>query len=297
MALQSSGAISLANIQTEFGGSNPIGMSEYYRGGANVTSNNTSVPASGAIDMADFYGTSNLQSWETTDVFGDGSGKFLYRLNNTLNESTGAFNAMVKFAGSGNPAYTTNTPNTNKISHAFNHTTSGAKIQVSGLNFSNDNSHSLSFWIRHQDTNSDAFFMQYWNGSTSNAGRNNITVSNHGNNFGSWPYNTSSGANFIQISSGTTNSLFNNTWKHVVWTWNDNGWQSNCYINKSSASISQLNGNNRSLRTNTYFRIGQRGDNQTNNNKNFEICQIRAFNKRLSQSEVNTLYHEIADNP
>ena len=56
MALQSSGAISLANIQTEFGGSNPISLSEYYRGGAYVTDNNTGVPTSGAIQLDDFYG-------------------------------------------------------------------------------------------------------------------------------------------------------------------------------------------------------------------------------------------------
>ena len=54
MALQSSGAISLANIQTEFGGSNPIGLNEYY-GAA------TGVPASGTISIDDFYGTSNAQ--------------------------------------------------------------------------------------------------------------------------------------------------------------------------------------------------------------------------------------------
>ena len=30
MALQTSGAISLADIQTEFGGSTPISISEYY---------------------------------------------------------------------------------------------------------------------------------------------------------------------------------------------------------------------------------------------------------------------------
>lgn len=290
MPLPSSGTLSYQDIQDEFGGSHPIAINEYYGAAAGI-------PASGAIGVNSFYGTSNLQSWETTDVFGDGSGKFLYRLNNTLNESEGSFNAMTKFTGSGNPAFTTNTPNTNKISHAFNHSVSGAKIQVSGLNFSNDNSHSLSFWIRHQDTNADAFFMQYWNGSTSNAGQNNITISDHGKRFGSWPYNTTGGAYFINISEGATNSLFNNTWKHVVWTWNDNGWQSNCYINKSSQSITQYQGNNRSMRTNTYFRIGQRGDNNTGQRKNFEICQIRAFNKILSQSEVNTLYHEIADNP
>lgn len=36
MALQTSGAISLSNLQAEFGGSNPISVSEYYRGGSYV---------------------------------------------------------------------------------------------------------------------------------------------------------------------------------------------------------------------------------------------------------------------
>lgn len=52
MALQSSGAIKLSEVQTEFGGSNPISMSEYY--GAD-----TGVPGSGTISLSDFYGTSN----------------------------------------------------------------------------------------------------------------------------------------------------------------------------------------------------------------------------------------------
>lgn len=38
MALQSSGAISFSDIQTEFGGSNPIGINEYYKGGSYVPS-------------------------------------------------------------------------------------------------------------------------------------------------------------------------------------------------------------------------------------------------------------------
>tara|TARA_R110001606_G_scaffold211679_1_gene359296 strand:- start:136 stop:1041 length:906 start_codon:yes stop_codon:yes gene_type:complete len=61
MALQTSGAISLANIQTEMGGSNPIGMNEYYRGGAYVVnqSSNNSIPTSGTISMSNFYGGSN----------------------------------------------------------------------------------------------------------------------------------------------------------------------------------------------------------------------------------------------
>jgi hypothetical protein len=36
MALQSSGAISLANLQSEYGGANPISISEYYRNGPYV---------------------------------------------------------------------------------------------------------------------------------------------------------------------------------------------------------------------------------------------------------------------
>lgn len=56
MALQSSGPISLANIQSEFGGSNPISLSEYYRNGSYTTSNNTNVPTGGTISMGNFYG-------------------------------------------------------------------------------------------------------------------------------------------------------------------------------------------------------------------------------------------------
>lgn len=36
MAPPTSGALTLANIQTEFGGANPISLSEYYAGGAYV---------------------------------------------------------------------------------------------------------------------------------------------------------------------------------------------------------------------------------------------------------------------
>lgn len=52
MALPASGAISLGDVQTEFGGSNPISISEYY-------SADTGVPASGTISLSDFHGTSN----------------------------------------------------------------------------------------------------------------------------------------------------------------------------------------------------------------------------------------------
>lgn len=58
MALQTSGSISLNDIQTEFGGSNPININEYYRGGAYVpdTAANSGIPTSGTISLNDFYG-------------------------------------------------------------------------------------------------------------------------------------------------------------------------------------------------------------------------------------------------
>jgi hypothetical protein len=61
MTLPASGPLTLAQIQGEFGGSNPIGLNEYYRGGAYVPNASTtaSIPTSGAIAISNFYGTSN----------------------------------------------------------------------------------------------------------------------------------------------------------------------------------------------------------------------------------------------
>ena len=70
MTLQSSGTISLLDVQNEFGGANPIAMSEYYRGGSYVPANyyfkgqaypvNETVPTSGQIALSNFYGTSDI---------------------------------------------------------------------------------------------------------------------------------------------------------------------------------------------------------------------------------------------
>jgi hypothetical protein len=57
-------AITLANIQTEFGGSNPISISEYYAGAGIVPAGtvgfpggvSTSIPASGPISLGNFHG-------------------------------------------------------------------------------------------------------------------------------------------------------------------------------------------------------------------------------------------------
>ena len=58
MALQSTGKISLSDIQTLFGGTNPITMSEYYNNNASgFTTGVTGIPNSGAtISISHFYG-------------------------------------------------------------------------------------------------------------------------------------------------------------------------------------------------------------------------------------------------
>jgi hypothetical protein len=61
MTLQTSGSMTLEQIQTEFGGPSPVVLENYYRGGSYVpnTTTNASVPTSGAITFpTNFYGAS-----------------------------------------------------------------------------------------------------------------------------------------------------------------------------------------------------------------------------------------------
>lgn len=89
MALQGSGAISLANLQTEFGGSHPISLSEYYRGGSYVGSTNTNVPTSGAISLSNFYGASAFLPDYTPDAL---NWSDIYETHTGQNGGTGLTN-------------------------------------------------------------------------------------------------------------------------------------------------------------------------------------------------------------
>lgn len=60
--------VTLSSLQTEYGGTNPISLSEYYRGGvtgfvpSGQTSTNGTIPTSGAITMGVFRGTTKVAS-------------------------------------------------------------------------------------------------------------------------------------------------------------------------------------------------------------------------------------------
>lgn len=67
MVLQASGAISLNDLQTEFGGSNPTSLSEYYAGATPLLTPsgargiNGAIPTTGAIKFSQFYGYKDTQ--------------------------------------------------------------------------------------------------------------------------------------------------------------------------------------------------------------------------------------------
>lgn len=72
------GTITLSDIQTEFGGANPIALGEYYAGGAYVSGSVSGVPASGTISMGDLRsksagGGSYSPSLSSTNVNEGGS--------------------------------------------------------------------------------------------------------------------------------------------------------------------------------------------------------------------------------
>jgi hypothetical protein len=71
MTLPLSGPISLGDIQAEFGGTDPIGLKEYYKGGAYVlyTDYAPNVPTSGPISLRNFYGAK--KNTLTTLTFND----------------------------------------------------------------------------------------------------------------------------------------------------------------------------------------------------------------------------------
>ena len=73
MTLPASGPLSLSDIQTEFGGSNPISLSEYYAGGGLVPAGTSgtygAVPSSGALSIQNFYGTSQFIPVYIEDLF------------------------------------------------------------------------------------------------------------------------------------------------------------------------------------------------------------------------------------
>ena len=71
--IPTSGVMTWTDVQNSFGGSNPIGINEYYRNASLVSSSalNSNIPTSGQIEAADFRGADGFSG--TTGTFSCGS--------------------------------------------------------------------------------------------------------------------------------------------------------------------------------------------------------------------------------
>lgn len=70
MTTPTTGPLSLSALQTEFGGTNPISVSEYYAGGANVPAGTSGssglIPSSGQLSIRAFYNSADVVVLNTT---------------------------------------------------------------------------------------------------------------------------------------------------------------------------------------------------------------------------------------
>lgn len=78
MSIPTQGPVAFSEIQSEFGGTNPISASEYYRGGVNVPigANTDGIPASGTIAISEFRGKTPLGDVIYEFIGGGGAGGF-----------------------------------------------------------------------------------------------------------------------------------------------------------------------------------------------------------------------------
>jgi hypothetical protein len=95
MVLQSSGAISFANIQTEFGGTNPIGINEYYNDNASLfTKGIVGIPSTNnPISLSQFYGKSKKNGLYTFSTFTFTNAGAGGRFGPTLSQVRSAYSA------------------------------------------------------------------------------------------------------------------------------------------------------------------------------------------------------------
>lgn len=156
MTLPVSGPISLGAIQTEYGGSNPTAINEYYRGGLYVpnASPNLGVPTSGAISLNQFYGGAAASTLKNSLVsyweFEDGPSSSIcldsHTGGNTLSHTVDALTSVPGIIGT---SYFTRQQ--------------AAKASPTG---SISSGVSIGYWVRKQNV-SDSPVVLFSNGTTS----------------------------------------------------------------------------------------------------------------------------------
>jgi hypothetical protein len=255
MALQSSGQITLSEIATEFGGSAPHALSEYYDKG--------NAPASGEIELAtDFYGTSSFGSTASTcDVFSDSSARALYKFDNNVNDTCGSYN----LGWSGTSAFDTS----GILNQAASFGGSSA-ISNSSMQFGND--WTVSVWIKGGGT-------IIFNRVRGSYGHRTCEITN----------------SRLKIYNGSTDQYMTwtapstSTWNHLVVT--KGSGTAKAYINGSSVTSMSMNNTNTG-NSGTYIGAKFDGDSGTSLHSYFSgsMDLMRIFNRALTSTEVTTLY-------
>jgi hypothetical protein len=191
MALQSSGQIKLSEIATEFGGSAPHSLSEYYDKG--------NAPASGEIQLAaDFYGTANGLSLNTTITFGEQTTK-LFRFNRGFISSSGRTVGTLNDVGP-NPDSTLNPgpTNTTAIGSLASTNAGLATVEAIYTRHGNGVTTSIQFEISASTTAWTNIKVTH-SGTTFTYNRGNMTTSDNQ----LFTINTTTGAPFPSSGTGT----------------------------------------------------------------------------------------------
>lgn len=142
MSLQDSGIIKISDLVTEFGGSTPRKLTNYYRGGSLVenSTNNANVPTSGRIKLTDFYnaGTPSINVLSQVEI--GGGTQFFYN-NATINTQAAQLGSQTKLV----IVYCSRSDSHTNSSDSAADTTSGTctitgktttQVKSSGINFS-----------------------------------------------------------------------------------------------------------------------------------------------------------------
>lgn len=231
MVLQSSGSISFNNIQTEFGGTNPISLNEYYLNGLYTTGTGaTGIPTSGAISLNNFYGKSKT----TTPVVNEsaitiiGANLVLRHDGNNIdgtNNSTLTVGGVIpSWYNSGNSSSltTTQTTNTRRPTYTQNGAVfSNGKVLISNINLNNYST--MNIFVVWKKTASSNTLKWLWSQDNGGYDRTLIINGNSSLMVGrgdggaafpsySFPINTTVVVNCEYNSSGSTGNFFvNNT--------------------------------------------------------------------------------------
>ncbi len=98
MTLQSSGSISLSQVQAEYGGSNPIGMNEYYRNGSHVNAYTAYQYTGSSYAWYTYNNTNGQANWNGSSI-GSGMGNSTSKVTGNYTYQRGSLQSTINVKG------------------------------------------------------------------------------------------------------------------------------------------------------------------------------------------------------